>query len=255
MVGPAAAGQPGSPPQREPASDGPPPAVSSTAARYLEATYYISQEGERVRPSRLAEWLGVSAPTVTGVIQRLHEQGLIESRPDRSLVLTPAGEAEAAAVVRRHRIVERWLTDALGLDWASADEEAGRMSHAFSEPVLERIFRALGSPTTCPHGNEIPGAGLRPRRLQNLAQLEPGSPAVISRISEVAEHEAPQLLRLLEAEGLRTGVLVEVRREVGADAVTVLVGGRQTALSLRAAQAVWVEAAQDSPPGPVPGAR
>ncbi|HVC23958.1 MAG TPA: metal-dependent transcriptional regulator [Candidatus Dormibacteraeota bacterium] len=215
--------------------------LSSTAARYLEATYYISHEGEIVRPSRVAEWLGVSAPTVTGVMQRLHEQGLVEFNSDRSLRLSPSGEKQASEVVRRHRVVERWLTDALGLDWAKADDEAGRMSHFFSDLVLERIFEALGRPTTCPHGNEIPGAGIRERELVSLFELEPGSPAVISRISEVAEHEAPQLLRLLQAEGLKPGVQVEVRREIGAEALTVVVAGRQTALGLRAARSVWVE--------------
>jgi len=221
-----------------------PPGLSSTAARYLEATYYISHEGETVRPSRLAEWLGVSAPTVTGVMQRLHELGLVELNSDRSLKLTPSGEREASEVVRRHRVVERWLTDALGLDWATADQEAGRMSHVFSDLVLDRIFAALGSPTTCPHGNEIPGAGMRSRELVSLLDLEAGTPGVISRISEVAEHEAPQLLRLLGVEGLKPGVQVEVRRAPGSEAVTVLVAGRQTALGLQAARSVWVEQAR-----------
>ncbi|HUY10078.1 MAG TPA: metal-dependent transcriptional regulator [Candidatus Dormibacteraeota bacterium] len=224
-----------------------PAGLSSTAARYLEATYYIAHEGETVRPSHIAEWLGVSAPTVTGVMQRLHEQGLVEFNADRSLRLTPVGEQRASEVVRRHRVVERWLTDALGLDWATADLEAGRMSHFFSDVVLERIFEALGRPTTCPHGNEIPGAGMRDRQLVSLFELEQGVAAVISRISEVAEHEAPQLLRLLEVDGLRPGVQVEVRREPGAEALTVVVAGRQTALGLRAARSVWVERARTRP--------
>lgn len=216
------------------------PNLTSTAARYLEATYYIAHEGEAVRPSRLAEWLGVSAPTVTGVMQRLHEQGMVEFNRDRSLRLTASGERQASEVVRRHRVVERWLTDAVGLDWASADQEAGRMSHFFSDLVLERLFLNLGKPTTCPHGNEIPGSGMPSRELLSLFELESGVPGVISRISEVAEHEAPQLLRLLELEGLKPGVEVEVRRAPGAEAVTVVVAGRQTALGLRAARSVWV---------------
>ncbi len=228
-------------------------ALSQTAARYLEATYYISHEGEAVRPSRLAEWLGVSAPTVTGVMQRLHEQGLVEFNRDRSLLLTPAGEAASAGVVRQHRVVERWLTDALGLDWTTADQEAGQMSHAFSELVLERIFQSLGRPLTCPHGNEIPGAGLPERELENLYELPAGIPALISRISEVAEHEAPQLLQLLDQEGLHLGTRVEVRHAAGADAVTVLVGGRQTALGFRAARAVWVQREDRPSPGARPG--
>ncbi|MGH7643826.1 MAG: metal-dependent transcriptional regulator [Candidatus Dormibacteria bacterium] len=215
------------------------PGLSSTAARYLEATYYIAHEGETVRPSRIAEWLAVSAPTVTGVMQRLHDQGLVEFNADRSLRLTPIGEQQASDVVRRHRVVERWLTDSLGLDWATADLEAGRMSHFFSDLVLERIFEGLGRPTTCPHGNEIPGAGMPAKELISLFELEAGVPAVISRISEVAEHEAPQLLRLLELDGLKPGVQVEVRREAGAEALTVVVSGRQTALGLRAARSVW----------------
>ncbi|MGH7705065.1 MAG: metal-dependent transcriptional regulator [Candidatus Dormibacteria bacterium] len=225
----------------EPLGEGKQAELSSTAARYLEATYYIAHEGETVRPSRIAEWLGVSAPTVTGVMQRLHEQGLVEFNSDRSLRLSEAGERRAAEVVRRHRVVERWLTDSLGLDWATADAEAGKMSHYFSDLVLERIFESLGRPTSCPHGNAIPGAGMRPRDLVSLLELEPGALAVISRISEVAEHEAPQLLRLLDADGLKPGTELEVRREPGADAVTVVVAGRQTALGLRAARAVWVE--------------
>ena len=174
-------------------------------------------------------------------MQRLHEQGLVELNSDRSLKLTPSGEREASDVVRRHRVVERWLTDALGLDWATADQEAARMSHFFSDQVLERIFAALGRPTTCPHGNEIPGAGMRSRELVSLLDLGAGTTGVISRISEVAEHEAPQLLRLLDAEGLKPGVQVEVRRAPGSEAVTVLVAGRQTALGLQAARSVWVE--------------
>ncbi|MGH7641009.1 MAG: metal-dependent transcriptional regulator [Candidatus Dormibacteria bacterium] len=225
----------------EPVAEERPSALSSAGARYLEATYYIAHEGETVRPSRIAEWLGVSAPTVTGGMQRLHEQGLLEFNPDRSLRLTPLGESRAADVVRRHRVVERWLTDSLGLDWATADQEAGRMSHCFSDQVLERIYRSLGRPTTCPHGNEIPGAGMAPRRLVSLFELEPEVAAVISRISEVAEHEAPQLLRLLDADGLKPGTKVEVQREPGADALTVLVAGRQVALGFRAARSVWVD--------------
>lgn len=216
-------------------------ALSATAARYMEAIYYIAHEGEAVRPSRLAEWLGVSAPTVTGVMQRLHDQGLVEFHPDRSAVLTAAGEAAAAGVVRQHRVVERWLADVIGLDWATADQEAGRMAHSFSHEVLERILDSMGRPMTCPHGNEIPGAGLPQTETESLYELPPGVPARISRISEVAEREAPQLLQLLAHEGLGLGARVEVRHQPGADAVTVLVDGRQTALGFRAARAVWVE--------------
>jgi DtxR family Mn-dependent transcriptional regulator len=215
--------------------------VSATAARYLEAIHYIIHEGEPVRPSRLAEWLGVSPPTVTGVVQRLRDQGQVTIRSDHSLALTPAGDRAAASIVRRHRVVERWLTDEIGLDWAAADTEAGRISHYFSEDLVDRIFTKLGQPSTCPHGNDIPGARSLTRRLVSLAELEPGVVAPISRISEVAEHEAPQLLRLLDAERLHLGKMVEVVRSSGSEAVTVVCRGHRTAMGLGAATAVWVD--------------
>ncbi|MHB8313512.1 MAG: metal-dependent transcriptional regulator [Candidatus Dormibacteria bacterium] len=221
--------------------------ISPTGARYLEAIYYIAHEGEAVRPSRLAEWLGVSPPTVTGVVQRLRDQGLLEIRADHSLVLAGPGMAAASSAVRRHRVVERWLTDEMGLDWAAADLEAGRISHAFSEELVDRILAKLGGPATCPHGNEIPGVQGLPRHLVNLAELPQGVIAPISRVSEVAEHEAPQLLSLLDQEGLRLGVDVEVIRSLGSQAVTVLRGSHRTALGLGAAQAVWVDLSRRVP--------
>ncbi|MHB8554476.1 MAG: metal-dependent transcriptional regulator [Candidatus Dormibacteria bacterium] len=222
--------------------------VSATVARYLEAVYYIAHEGEIVRPSRLAEWLGVSPPTVTGLVQRLRDQGLIVISPDHSLTLAAEGVTAASVIVRRHRVVERWLTDEIGLDWAAADEEAGRISHAFSDQLIDRILTKLGSPGTCPHGNEIPGVEGPARSLVNLANLGPGLVAPISRVSEVAEHEAPQLLSLLDREGLRIGVEVAVIRPSGAEAVTVLRGAHQTALGLGAATAVWVDLNQARDP-------
>lgn len=218
--------------------------LSPVSSRYLEAIYYMTHEGESVRPSRLAEWLGVSAPTVTGVVQRLRDEGYLHVRTDRSIALTETGEAEAGAIVRRHRIVERWLADDIGLDWAAADLEAGRIAHFFSDDLVLRIFARLGRPSTCPHGNEIPGVESGKRRLVSLAELSPNVVAPIARISEVAEHQAPQLLRLLDREGLHLGELVSVQRSPGADAVTVIRGSRQTALGMGAAQSVWVDLSQ-----------
>src|SRR5579884_272653 len=94
---------------------------TQAAARYLEAIYYLSHEGEDVRPGRLAEWLGVSPPTVTVALQRLGRDGLIRMGGGRPVTLTPEGEAAAAGVVRRHRVVECWLTEDLGFDWVTAD--------------------------------------------------------------------------------------------------------------------------------------
>jgi DtxR family Mn-dependent transcriptional regulator len=215
---------------------------TETVDRYLECVYYIAHEGETVRPSRLADWLGVSAPTVSVNLQRLERDGWVAIARDRSVTLTPHGEEVAARIVRRHRLLERWLTDVLGLDWATADREAGRLAHGFSELVLERLNTHLGEPVTCPHGNTIPGRPPRSSELVALADLEPHTPARIARISEVAEHEAPELLHLLDTHGLVPGAEVEIEEvEGGAGALAVNVGGHRVALGTGRARAIWVE--------------
>lgn len=233
-------------PGQDPATGRPSPA----AARYLEAIYYLSHEGQEVRPGRLAEWLGVSPPTVTVALQRLVRDGLVAVGPDRSVSFTGEGDLVAAAVVRRHRVVECWLTDELGFDWVTADAEAERVAHALSDVVLDRLYDRLGRPATCPHGNEIPGTLFDERHLVDLASLGAGAVARVSRISEVAEHDSPQVLGLLDSEGLIPGATV-VAEAASADpgVVIVTVDGRQVALSRSTAASVWVEPAGVEPAG------
>jgi DtxR family transcriptional regulator, Mn-dependent transcriptional regulator len=224
----------------------PPAHRSETTERYLEAIYYIEHEGEVPRPGRLAEWLGVSAPTVTVSLQRLARDGWIRIAGDRSVELTDAGTEAASTIVRRHRIVERWLTDVLGLDWATADVEAMALTHGMSAIVLDRLDDLLGRPITCPHGNVIPGRNPpEGRRLVRLLDLADGQSARVARISEVAEHEAPQLLRILDQRGLTPGVQVGVvARSPGA--WTLRAGGKEVSIDTGTARAVWVEATHGS---------
>jgi DtxR family transcriptional regulator, Mn-dependent transcriptional regulator len=226
-------------------ADDPPAHRSETAERYLEAIYYIDHEGEVPRPGRLAEWLGVSAPTVTVSLQRLARDGLIRIADDRSVELSDAGAAAAATIVRRHRIVERWLTDVLGLNWATADLEAQSLSHGMSATVLERIDESLGRPITCPHGNVIPGrtppAG---RRLVRLVELEDGDRARVARISEVAEHEAPHLLNLLHERGIVPGIEVGIVSR-SSSGWNLRAAGSQMTIDPATARAIWVEAPAD----------
>src|SRR5436309_2165223 len=172
-------------------------APSDVIAHYLEAIYYIRAEGEVVRSARLADWLSVSRPTVTVALRRMTRDGMVRLNGRKEIELTDQGRTAAAAIVRRHRIMERWLTDALGLDWVTADEEAARLEHAVSDVVEDRVWEALGRPTSCPHGNPIPGhAELREHEVRLSMQGE-GASVRVSRISEVAEREAPALLRYL----------------------------------------------------------
>jgi DtxR family Mn-dependent transcriptional regulator len=213
-----------------------------TVEHYLETIFYIAHEGEVVRPGRIAEWQGVSPPTVSATLQRLERDGWIAMAKDRSVTTTPEGEELAAQVVRHHRLLERWLTDILGLDWASADEEAQRLGPGLAEEVADRLAAHLGDPSTCPHGNVIPGRPAPYGILVALADLEPGATATVQRISEVAEHDAPQVLRQLEAFELVPGTTVTIGEggsELGA--LAVMVGDRTVALGLDIARLVWAE--------------
>jgi DtxR family Mn-dependent transcriptional regulator len=214
---------------------------SEVISRYLEAIYYMETEGESVRSARLADWLGVSRPTVTVALRRMIRDDMVRIDARKEIVLTESGREAASAIVRRHRIMERWLTDALGLDWVQADEEAARLEHAISELVEMRLYEALGRPTTCPHGNPIPGwAEPRPDE-RRLWGLEAGSHASVSRISEVAEREAPTLLAYLLEEGLVPGRGLEVVEvDKPGHALRVLTGGRHVTLSQDTADKIWV---------------
>jgi DtxR family Mn-dependent transcriptional regulator len=215
-----------------------------TIHHYLETIFYIAHEGEVVRPGRIAEWQGVSAPTVSTTLQRLERGGWIHIAPDRSVTTTEAGEALAAQVVRHHRLLERWLTDSLGLDWASADEEAQRLAPGLTDEVADRLAEHLGGPSTCPHGNVIPGQATPYGALVALADLPAGSSATIRRISEVAEHDAPQVLRQLEANGLVPGCVVTVDESgAGVGAVALSRDGETVALGYDVARLVHAEPA------------
>lgn len=214
---------------------------TEVASRYLEAIYYIDAEGESVRSARLADWLSVSRPTVAVSLRRMERDGLLSLDARKDITLTEAGRALAAAIVRRHRIMERWLTDQLGLDWITADEEAARLEHSVSDLVTERLYESLGRPPSCPHGNPIPGTTeLNPAEVR-LSTLKQGSVARVSRVSEVAEREAPSLLGYLHERQLVPGTGLRVLRtdEVGGT-LTIEIDDRETALSRDTASKVWV---------------
>jgi DtxR family Mn-dependent transcriptional regulator len=215
--------------------------LSEVVSRYLEAIYYIAHEGEEVRSARLASWLGVSRPTVTVALRRMTRDGLVQMNGSRGISLTADGERAAAGIVRRHRIVERWLTDALGLDWVQADEEAARLEHAVSEVVEERLYEAIGRPQTCPHGNPIPGHSEVAAGERRLSVQVEGSYVRVTRVSEVAEREAPALLGYLLKRRITPGRVLEVRElDALGRAVRVWDGEREVTLSEDIASKVWV---------------
>src|ERR1019366_5477271 len=193
---------------------------TATVDKYLEAIHYIAAEGEVVRPSRLAYWLSVSAPTVSDALVRLKRDGWVEIGADRSVTLTESGESTATGLVRRHQMLKRWLTDVVG----------------------DQIDLSMGSPATCPHGNVIPGRDAPYGVLMALADLELDTPATVRRISEVAEHEAPALLSILAEHSIKEGSEVTVvESDLGPNDVALVVAGESLTLSLEAARLIWVE--------------
>ena len=166
--------------------------------------------------------------------------GLVRFTPHKEIELTAEGSRKASSIVRRHRIMERWLTDVLGLDWVVADEEAARLEHAISDLVEERLFESLGRPDACPHGNPIPGHSEAVAGEVRMAALK-GGEAAVTRISEVAEREAPSLLRYLHERRLVPNRRIRVL-EVDSIGKTIRidVGGREVTLSHETAGKIWV---------------
>ncbi|MEA2522632.1 MAG: DtxR family transcriptional regulator, Mn-dependent transcriptional regulator [Actinomycetota bacterium] len=215
---------------------------SEIVDHYLETIFYIANEGDPVRPGRIAAWLGVSPPTVSVTLHRLEDEGWIHVASDRSVSLTAAGAEVARQVVRTHRLAERWLTDVLGLDWTTADLEAQRLAPGLSTVVTDRLDEVMGRPDTCPHGNVIPGRESPYGTLIPLSDLRPGVTAVVRRISEVAEHDAPQLLRQLDELELYPGVAVALTSDdQGIDALHIQTGDRVIALGTEVAHFIWIE--------------
>ncbi len=208
---------------------------------YLEAVYILESEGMAAIGARLAEHVGVRPPSVTEAIRRLEKQGWVKMDEHHVVQLTPEGRSRAEGLVRRHRIAERWLTDVLGLDWAQADLEAAKLSFAFSDDVANRLSVLMDSPSTCPHGNPIPGTGSAPVfEGQRLDFAPAGVELEVERVVEHAEVDL-KLLRYLWGQGLVPGARVTVvDRTPGAGTITIRRNGEEVAIGLAAASKVHV---------------
>src|SRR6267143_457769 len=131
--------------------------TTASVQDYLAAIYDLQSSGKPVIGARLAKHMGISAPAVTEAIHRIVRSGFVRVGQGKELALTTKGRQIAEVMARRHRLLERWLTDTLGLNWTDAHEEAHRLEHAISPRVEDRLAELLGMPSTCPHGNPIPG--------------------------------------------------------------------------------------------------
>jgi DtxR family Mn-dependent transcriptional regulator len=183
----------------------------------------------------------LAAPTVHEMIGRLQRDGYITRADDKTISFTPSGERQAADIVSRHRLIERFLTDVLGIPWDEVHEEAERLEHAMSPVLEERMRAAIGDARTCPHGHPI-FAGSRIAGVP-LADVQPGARVVVLRF----ENEAEDLLHYLRAVGLEPG-LEATLVESGAEEVVVQAADRRCVLTRSVAETVSVTADPSPPP-------
>jgi len=153
---------------------------------YCETIFELGEDDVNVIQARIAERLDVSRPAVSEMMARMEAEGLI-SRDSREILLTDAGQTLAETVVRRHRLAECFLTDILGLSWADAHQEAGKWEHVISPLVEKAMMARLDDPTTCPHGNPIPGTAYVAPALVALDTIVVGDEFVVQRIPEELE--------------------------------------------------------------------
>jgi DtxR family Mn-dependent transcriptional regulator len=206
---------------------------------YLKEIHKLRMEGRRATTSAIAERMGVRPPSVTAMLKRLSALGLAEHTPYRGVELTPAGERVALEVIRHHRLLEQYLSQALGMSLDEVHSEADRLEHALSEELEARIDSSLGFPTHDPHGDPIPDAELRieRERLRTLASLEPGDEATIARVPDANE----DLLRYLTKLALVPGRRVTLRKaEPFGGPLTVRVGRIDHAISRELAAGIGV---------------
>ncbi|MEM9416629.1 MAG: metal-dependent transcriptional regulator [Planctomycetota bacterium] len=203
-------------------------APSTTTQNYLKAVYQLQQRQDGRGPvpmGQLAQAIGITPGTATTMVKRFADDGLLDYTPRKGVRLTPRGRKLALAVLRRHRIIETFLVQVLGLDWAEVHEEAEVLEHAVSEKVLDKLDAYLGHPTADPHGSPIPpapGSGpMRTIEMRPLTSCESGQSVTVGRLLDTL----PRFLQFAERNGLTPGTrLTVIDNDPAADAVTVKVG-------------------------------
>lgn len=215
--------------------------ATSAEEEYLQTLFWLHEAGLPMTGANVARAMQLSAPTVHEMIGRLERDGYITRAGNKTISFTESGREHAEGIVRRHRLIERFLTDVLGIPWDEVHEEAERLEHAMSPVLEERMLAAIGDAKTCPHGHPItPGA-----RIEGvpLADVELGAKVTVLRF----ENEAEDLLHELKAAGLEPG-LEGTLADRGEDVVVEAGGGRRVAVTASVAETVSVLADPSPPP-------
>jgi len=217
--------------------------ITPAVEDYLRTIYALAEEVQPVIAARVAEEVGVTPPTMVSMLRKLEREGYLKVLRRKEIRLTPEGRQVAERILRRHFLLERFLTDLLGLDWVKAHQEAHRLEHAVSEEVEDGLSKLLGHPTTCPHGNPIPGKDLqRPQKITGtpLNVIEAGKEVEFDRITEGGERDA-RLLRFLQEHGLVPGAklqVLDVAPSLGM--MSLKVGSDEFSLGIEAAKKIRV---------------
>jgi len=217
---------------------------------YLETIYFLAFPIGEYRPStgttaiasRVAEMLGVSRASAGEMLKRLEAEGLVERGEQKEAILTPEGAERAKRVVRKHRIIERFLTDFMGYTAAESHVHADELGATFTDEMIERMNERLGEPDRCPHGWPVEPEAEQAENaeLVTLADLEPGRQAEVVRL---AEHDG-ELLHWFYDEGLAPGTQVEVRAsQPAAGQLDIVAGGTERSIGEKAALGIYVRAA------------
>ena len=208
---------------------------------YLETMYWLQEAGLPMTGANIARAMQLSAPTVHEMVGRLERDGYVTRNADKSLAFTDSGQDHASHIVRRHRLVERFLTDVLGIPWDEVHEEAERLEHAMSSVLEERMLAAIGDAKTCPHGHPIVEGAREPG--VPLADVSEGARVRVLRF----ENEAEDLLHYLKGAGLHPGLEGRLA-ESGDDEVAIESNGDRHELTRSVAETVSVTADPSPPP-------
>jgi DtxR family Mn-dependent transcriptional regulator len=217
------------------------PELTGPVEDYLKTIYELETRDGAAGTNEIAAALQIAAPSVSGMIRRLSGQGLITHEPYKGVQLTREGRRAALRTIRRHRVIEAYLTQALGYPWDRVHDEAERLEHAASDELIDRMATAIGEPETDPHGAPIPtreGTLSADPPLSALAELGEGARA---RIARVGDRDAERL-RYLATLGMAIGAEIElVSREPYDGPITVKVDGRRRVIGREQARQILVE--------------
>jgi DtxR family Mn-dependent transcriptional regulator len=213
--------------------------VSSHAEEYLEAIYRLERKKGFARTMEIARKLKVVPGSVTNTIELLEERGLIIHEPYKGVRLTEKGRRLASAVLRRHRLAERLLTDILHMDWSQVHEAACKLEHALSPEIIKSLEKVLRHPKTCPHGNPIPTkcGGIFEEKTEALSELDAKMRGIIFKIVE----EKTEVLQQLQRLGLTLGKNVEIEERLSAGTLTVRLGDKSLRLNHKLASIIYIK--------------